>query len=244
MAAWVLVPCLVRLRAEFNQIAPARDRTSDGSIGDQAHAGRVSSHNPDETGAVPVRDADHLNEVHAIDVDVDLRTPGLTMEKVVQHLVARHRAGLEDRLRNIIFNGRIWAASSGWRQQAYAGANRHDKHAHFEASYATAAETDTHSWHLEEIPVALTADDKEWIADAVGGELKAWAKLDPIASIFARTGWMANVALPRLAGQLADAGADVDEAELAARLAALIPDSIAGKVADVLAARLAGKAGS
>lgn len=167
MADWILVPSLVRLRAEFNVIAPARDRSSDGSIGDQAHADRVSSHNPDETGAVPVRDADSRNEVHAIDVDVDLRTPGLTMEMVVQHLVARSRAGLEDRLRNIIYNRRIWAASSGWKQQTYTGDNPHDKHAHFEASYATAAEADTHSWHLEDIPVALTADDKEWIAAEV-----------------------------------------------------------------------------
>src|SRR5688572_15044416 len=116
MADWTLVPSLVRLRTEFNEIAPARDRGSDGSIGDQAHADRVSSHNPDETGAVPVRDADSRNEVHAVDVDVDLRTPGLSMEQVVQHLVARSRAGLEDRLRNIIYNRRIWAASNGWRQ--------------------------------------------------------------------------------------------------------------------------------
>lgn len=172
MSSWILVPCLVRLRADFDRLAPSRDRASDGTVGDQAHAGRVSSHNPDETGAVPVRDADKKNEVHAIDVDDDLRTPGLTMEAVVQHLVARHRAGLEDRLRNIIYNRRIWAASSGWKQQRYDGANPHDKHAHFESSYATAAEADTRSWRLEDIPVALTADDKKWISAEVSKQIR------------------------------------------------------------------------
>ena len=36
MADWVLVSCLVSLRGEFNALAPGRDRTSDGSIGDEA----------------------------------------------------------------------------------------------------------------------------------------------------------------------------------------------------------------
>jgi hypothetical protein len=108
MADWILVPCLVRLRAEFNSVAPRRARDSDGTIGDRAHQNRSSDHNPDETGTVPVRDADRINEVHALDIDKDLRTPGLDMEKVVQFLVGRCRAGTERRLLYIIWNRRIW----------------------------------------------------------------------------------------------------------------------------------------
>jgi hypothetical protein len=168
MADWIMVPCLVQLRTEFNQIAPGRDKASDGGIGDQAHAGDVSDHNPDETGRVPIRDADRINEVHAFDVDKDLRTPGLDMEKVVQFLLGRCRAGTEKRLRYIIFNRRIWEASNGWRQRTYTGRNAHDQHGHFSASYDTAREASTASWHLEDIPVALTAADKQWIS----GEIK------------------------------------------------------------------------
>jgi hypothetical protein len=167
MADWILVPCLVQLRSEFNQIAPGRDKASDGSIGDSSHSGSVSDHNPDETGRVPVRDADRLNEVHAIDVDKDLRTPGLDMEKVVQFLLGRCRAGTEKRLRYIIWNRRIWEASNGWRQRTYTGANAHDQHAHFSASYDTAREASKASWHLEDIPVALTAADKQWISNEI-----------------------------------------------------------------------------
>lgn len=162
MAAWVLVPCLVQLRAEFNGVAPARDHASDGSIGDVAHEESQSDHNGDETGNVPIRDADKVNEVHAIDVDVDLRTPGLSMEECVQFLLSRCRSGAENRLRYIIFNRRIWSASNGWRQKAYTGKNPHDHHAHFSSSYETAREADTRSWHLEDT-VAMTNEDKAFI---------------------------------------------------------------------------------
>jgi hypothetical protein len=167
MASWILVPCLVKLRSEFNVIAPNRMKDSDGSIGDPAHQDSQSDHNADETGNVPIHDPDRVNEVHAIDVDIDLNVPGLSMEVVVQFLLMRCRIGAENRLRYIIFNRRIWSASDGWRQRVYTGANAHDKHAHFSSSYDTAREASTASWHLEDIPVALTADDKKWLTSEI-----------------------------------------------------------------------------
>lgn len=167
MADWILIPCLRALFMEFDRIAPSRDHASDGSIGDTAHQDEVSDHNPDETGSVPIHDADHINEVHAIDVDNTLRESDLTMEKCVQFLLARCRSGAEKRLRYIIYNRRIWSASSGWVQKAYAGKSPHTEHAHFSASYVTALEASTASWHLEDIPVALTQADKDWIKSVV-----------------------------------------------------------------------------
>jgi hypothetical protein len=69
----MLVPCLVSLRTEFDRL-----KASDGSIGDVTHQRTPSDHNPDETGRTPTRDADSINEVHAIDVDDDLRKPAGT----------------------------------------------------------------------------------------------------------------------------------------------------------------------
>jgi hypothetical protein len=163
MASWILVPCLGQLRTDLNRLAPNRDKGSDGTIGDTAHQSRVSDHNDDEVGRVPIRDADAKHEVHALDLDVNLREPNLTMEMVVQHVVARCRSGAENRLRYIIFNRRIWEASNGWRQRAYSGDNPHDKHAHFSASYDSWHEASTASWRLEDIPVALTEADKKWL---------------------------------------------------------------------------------
>jgi len=178
MASWILVPSLVKLRSEFNAIAPDRDKSSDGSVGDAAHQDSQSDHNADETGNVPIRDADKTNEVHAIDVDVDLRTPGLNMEKVVQFLLTRCRSGAENRLRYIIYDRRIWSASDGWVQRRYTGANAHDKHAHFSASYTSGREADTRPWRLEDIPMPLTDADlakirkiiKEEVEEALASE--------------------------------------------------------------------------
>jgi hypothetical protein len=173
MADWVLIPCLRALFAEFDRIAPSRDHASDGSVGDAAHQQEVSDHNPDEVGKVPIHDADHINEVHAIDVDTDLRESDLTMEKVVQFLLGRCRSGAEKRLRYMIYNRRIWSASSGWVQKAYTGPSPHTEHAHFSASYDTKLEASTASWHLEEIPVALTSADKTWISTEIANQVKA-----------------------------------------------------------------------
>ena len=162
----VLVPCLVQLRTELNELNPDRDRSSDGWIGDAVHRGRTSDHNPDETGAVPIHDADKVDEVHALDVDPD----GLPMGTIVQGIVARCRAGKENRLRYIIWDRQIWEASNGWRARAYTLADPHTGHAHFSASYDSIREADTRPW-LKEIEL-LTDADKAWIAGQIAG-LKA-----------------------------------------------------------------------
>jgi hypothetical protein len=150
MASWILVPCLVSLRTEFNRLAPSRDKASDGSIGDAAHAQESSDHNPDETGSTPYEDADNINEVHAIDVDDDLRKAGWTMDKCLEIIIIRHRSGRDNRLQNVIYNRRIWSRSWGWTARAYTGANAHTEHAHFSARYTTAQESDTRPWGLLE----------------------------------------------------------------------------------------------
>jgi hypothetical protein len=167
VSSWILIAAGKSLMAEFDVIAPDRDHASDGTIGNAAHAAEVSDHNPDETGSVPIHDADHINEVHAIDVDSDLRTPGLTMEYVVQFILLRCRSGAEKRLRYIIYNRRIWEADNGWKQRAYTGASAHTEHAHFSFSYTTSLEASTVSWHLEDIPVAMTAADKAWLVGQI-----------------------------------------------------------------------------
>jgi len=167
MASWILVPSLTSLREEFNELAPTRDKGSDGSIGDAAHASSSSDHNPDETGATPYEDADSVNEVHAIDVDKDLNKSGWSMTKAVGIIVTRHRTGQDDRLQNVIWNGLIWSRSWGWTAREYDGQNPHDKHAHFSARYTSAEESDTRPWGLleEDMPTA------EEIADATALKL-------------------------------------------------------------------------
>jgi hypothetical protein len=180
MAGWSLVPCLVTLRTEFNALSPGRDKSSDGSIGDTAHSQSSSDHNPDETGSTPYEDADSINEVHAIDVDKDLRRAGWSMQKAVEIIVMRHREGRDNRLQNVIYNRRIWSRSWGWTTRTYTGANAHTQHAHFSARYTTAQERDTRPWGLLE----AEDDDMATITQSdFNARMDAWwnARMSPNA---------------------------------------------------------------
>lgn len=148
----ILIPCLDQLFKEFNQIAPSRDKATDGWIGDSAHRSRSSDHNPDETGATPDEDSDSIDEVHAIDVDDGLRA-SFTMEQVVQYIIGECRksgtSGKDKgRLKYIIYNKRIWSASNGWGQKSYTGDNPHTEHAHFSAEYDSKYSNDRSTWGL------------------------------------------------------------------------------------------------
>jgi hypothetical protein len=187
MAAWVLVPCLKSLFAEFDQLAPNRDRASDGAVGDRAHAAKGSSdHLPDEeTPALRSKDSDGLNEVHAIDVDRDLRLPGWSMERVVQTIVTRCRSGAETRLQYVIFNRKIWSKSWGWTARAYTGANAHDHHAHFSARYDTASEQNTKPWGL----LAANTPEEDDMPITEG----EWKRLEALFGAVPNAVWERNI---------------------------------------------------
>lgn len=168
-ADWVLVACLASLRTEFNTLAPGRNKASDGSIGDTAHAASSSDHNPDETGATPYEDSDNINEVHAIDVTAAGPWPlGLTMQDIIDVIVAEHRAGRDDRLQNIIYNRRIISRSWGWDSwHTYTGSNAHTQHAHFSARYTTAQESDTSPWGVAALREPAPQEDDVSVQDVL-----------------------------------------------------------------------------
>jgi hypothetical protein len=191
MSAWILIPCLVALRAEFNMLNPARDKGADGSIGDSSHTS-ASDHTPDEDSDVlRDHDADSKNEVHALDIDSTGPWPsGLSFAEIISDLVARERAEYNHpttraRLKYVIFNRRIASRSDGWAWRTYAGSDPHTNHAHFSALYTTVTEADTRPWGValhtpakpQEEDVPLTSAEIQDIADAV------WAKKlqDPYA---------------------------------------------------------------
>lgn len=176
MAGPILTPALVALRAGFNTAAPNRDKTSDGWIGDTAHQAEVSGHNPDDTAGVRAEysDSDSIPEVRAVDVDADLRQPGLSMALVIQRILSTP-ADLA-RLRYIIFcppTGplgtsvpTIWSRNSGWKPVRYTGSNRHDKHAHFSGDPNT--DTDARTWSVAQMGAAMSeyTDSGEFAIDA------------------------------------------------------------------------------
>lgn len=148
-----LAPCLAVLRAQFNHLAPARDKASDGWIADGNHSS-TSDHQPDGRGVV-----------HALDVDASGPWPdGLTMPGMVAQVVRAHLEGKDDRLIYVIHDRKIWSASRDWAPRPYHGPNPHDKHAHFSCTRSVSAENDTSTFTLREVPT-VTTPGQNWAHD-------------------------------------------------------------------------------
>lgn len=142
--SWVKAAWIPPLFSAFNTVAPNRSKASDGTIGDTAHQGSKSGHNPDDTpGSKPEReDSDTIAEVRAADVTEDLRSE-ITMEMVIQRILVTPSE--RDRLIYIIFNRRIWQKANGWREEHYSGSDPHDTHAHLSGD--PASDNDAGPWN-------------------------------------------------------------------------------------------------
>lgn len=115
---WRLAPALEALVDETDRLFPGRSTASDGSIGDPAHAARVSDHNPDG-GWV---DALDLTDDDAHGCDVGL---------LAHHLVASR----DPRVSYLIHKGTIWRGYDkpslpAFTPQVYTGVNAHKLHLH------------------------------------------------------------------------------------------------------------------
>lgn len=127
---WHLAPSLSVLRSEINQRWPGRDKTSDGSVGDLAHAARASDHNPNSRGSV-----------NAIDIDED----GIDAWGLIALLVT------DPRVYYVIYEGRIWQRKHGFAPRPYTGINAHRKHVHVSIIQSVAAEQNTTPWSVAKI---------------------------------------------------------------------------------------------
>lgn len=124
---YYLAPSLVQLRNEINKINPNRDKTSDGWIGDAAHAARKSDHNPDyDNGGV----------VRALDIDKD----GVNLDAIVAQIIK------DPRVNYVIWNGHIWSRKRGFRKHVYTGANKHRSHMHVSIMHNEVAEGNVANW--------------------------------------------------------------------------------------------------
>ncbi len=108
---WHLAASLQDLVREVGARWPDRPTTSDGSIGDAAHAARKSEHNPDRGGVV-----------RALDLT---RASAEMAAAVITAVIADPRTWY------VIHRGRIWSrnnAGDGW--ETYSGPNPHTDHLH------------------------------------------------------------------------------------------------------------------
>lgn len=124
---WRVAKSLARLRLQVNQLATARSKASDGSIGDPSHQSRKSDHNP------------HIREngvgvVSAVDITHDPGR-GCDASMIATSLVESR----DPRLKYIIWNRRIVASyavggHAAWQWRPYSGSNPHNHHVHISVS--------------------------------------------------------------------------------------------------------------
>lgn len=136
MGSWVVTPTSLSLRGAFNKRFPKRAKGAEGTIGDTAHQGSPSAHNPDDTpGSLPENsDSDNIAEVRGLDIDSKLNDPKLNMLDVVHKIIARMKElGPKAPLSYIIYDRKYWGYENSWRQEYYQNSDNdpHTNHAHF-----------------------------------------------------------------------------------------------------------------
>lgn len=122
-----LAPSLAEFRKTVNDNFPKRDKSSDGWLGNAAHAKTKSEHNPDAKGCV-----------HAIDVDVDDNDTGRDLRREILKACVGHKA-----VWYVISNGIIYSRTYNFAARAYTGPNPHKTHVHISILLTSAAEKDT-----------------------------------------------------------------------------------------------------
>jgi hypothetical protein len=125
--SWKLAAAAQTLRKQVDTRFPKRDRSSDGTIGDQAHKRRISDHNPDKSGYVM-----------ALDLDED----GWPAHTFADQLLEYMRTSGDKRIKNIVYEGRVASGTYSnqmwvWRSAPSLG---HAHHIHI--SFAEPAKHD------------------------------------------------------------------------------------------------------
>jgi Putative peptidoglycan binding domain len=135
--AWRLAKSLETMREQFNAHAPNRKKTSDGTIGDAAHASRDSDHNPwIQDGANGV--------VSALDITHDPGN-GVDTWAIAEYL----RQQKDGRIKYVISNKRIFSSTtSPWTWRTYTGSNPHSTHMHVSVRSTKSHYDDTSPWAL------------------------------------------------------------------------------------------------
>lgn len=149
--AWNLAPALVQLRSEIDKKWPGRDKSTDGALGDQAHAARKSEHNPEASGT-------YKGRVNAIDVD----TSDIDFSAILPKLKADKRTWY------VIHKGYIYSRTYNFAKRRYTGSNPHNGHFHISIYPGRADGQSKASWGIAKVAGGSTTGDKKLPTLSVG----------------------------------------------------------------------------
>lgn len=130
---WRPAKSLDVLRYQINSAFPGRNKASDGTIGDAAHAKSKSEHNPDANGVVRALDITH-DPAHGVDCG-----------RIIEAMVASR----DPRILYVIWNRRICSSvKQPWVWRPYTGSNPHDKHFHLSVVESPALYDNEEPWAI------------------------------------------------------------------------------------------------
>ena len=177
---WYLAPALEVLRTEVDTRWPKRDRTTDGTIGDQAHQARTSDHNPNARGSVDAWDLD-VDGVNVLEVLATFQRHPSAHYWIWQRLIAD--------------------ADDGWQPRPYDGVDPHTGHAHLSIRQTRTAEQDRRPWGLLEdtmkLPILVQEKGKSpvWIGDFIHRRwVRSPEELSGLRAQLRRAGLSADIA--------------------------------------------------
>lgn len=163
-----LAPALVTMYREANTKFPGRETASDGSIGDADHTTRTSDHNP----KIPIPPG----WIDALDLDYD-QAAGADWFHWAEVIRIRCKAGLEKRVKYIIFFARYFSANTNWEWATYTGVNAHKAHMHTSVNATYRHVTDP--WF---IGLGLTQEDDDLNAEQNAALMSVLSKMSYLES--------------------------------------------------------------
>jgi peptidoglycan hydrolase-like protein with peptidoglycan-binding domain len=137
--AWRLAKSLEKMRSQFNQQYPNRNKASDGTVGDASHQSRNSDHNP------WIKDGSY-GVVSAIDITHDPKN-GVDVHAICRYM---SQPGKRDsRIKYMISAKQICSSTTQpWVWRAYTGSNPHQQHAHWSVKETKSHYDDERPWDL------------------------------------------------------------------------------------------------
>jgi hypothetical protein len=132
------------LRAQIDVMAPGRDKSSDGTIGDPAHQARNSDHNPDADGVVTAMDISN-DAAHGADAGAIAEMLRLAQDRRIKYVISNRR----------IFSSLV----SPWQWRSYNGPNAHTQHVHVSVIDQAALYDDVTEWQLDKMAKTAALPD-------------------------------------------------------------------------------------
>lgn len=131
---WRLAKSLETLREQVNEAHPNRSKASDGTLGDSAHAGTASDHNPNAARVVCALDLTH-DPANGFDAE---------------HFVQTQRRNPHPNLKYMVWRGQIYSRIRNWQPAKNTG---HYQHVHISVGVGRDGQSkqpydDTNKWDI------------------------------------------------------------------------------------------------